>query len=144
MVRVRSQQPRLSWLVVAAALTLATLGCNQLVLRTATAPEEACDAALTSGRLVSSRESGLALQPPGQPNLPVTWPFGYKAGGFVGSLELQDETGRVLAREGDFVEVGGGLGGDGSFVACAGTVRVVPAGSAVPLLKAQAPTNGSV
>ena len=108
-------------------VALATVGCNQLVLRTAPAPEDACDAALVSGRLVSSRESGLALQPPGEPNLAVTWPFGYKAGGFVGSLELQDETGRVLAREGDLVEVGGGMGGDGSWLACAGTVRVVPA-----------------
>ncbi len=108
-------------------LAFALLACNQLVLRTAPEPEEACDAALISGRLVSSRESGLALQVPGEPYVPVTWPFGYRAGGFVGSLELQDETGRVLAREGDVIEAGGGMGGDGSFIACAGTVRVVPA-----------------
>ena len=123
-------------------LAVATLGCNQLVLRTALAPQEACDAALTGGRLVSSRESGLAIQPPGQPTLAVTWPFGYKAGGFVGSLELQDETGRVLAREGDVIEVGGGLGGDGSWIACAGTVRLVRAESSVPLFKAEAPADG--
>ena len=115
----------LSALLVVAAFAFAA--CNQLVLRTAAAPVEGCDAALTGGRLVSSRESGLALQSPGQANLEVTWPFGYRTGGFVGSLELQDETGRVLAREGDFIEVGGGMGGDGRWVACAGTVRVVPA-----------------
>ena len=113
--------------VLLVLLAFAVAACNQLVLRTAAAPTEACDAALTGGRLVSSRESGLALQSPGQANLEVTWPFGYRAGGFVGSLELQDETGRILAREGDFIEVGGGLGGDGRWVACPGTVRVVPA-----------------
>jgi hypothetical protein len=109
-------------------LAFAAVACNQLVLRTAAEPALACDAALTAGRLVSSRESGLALGPAdGGPNIPVTWPFGYSAGGFVGSLELRDGTGRVLAREGDFVQVGGGVGGDDSWVACAGSVSVIPA-----------------
>jgi hypothetical protein len=112
--------------VLLSILAFGLVACNQLVLRTASAPQTACDAALVAGWLVSSRESGLALQQPGEPNLPVTWPFGYRTGSFVGGLELQDENGRVLAREGEFVEVGGGLGGDGSFIACAGTVRVVP------------------
>jgi hypothetical protein len=108
-------------------LAFAAMACNQLVLRTAAAPATACDAALTSGRLVSSREGGLALTPAdGGPNIVVTWPFGYSAGGFVGNLELRDETGRALAREGDFVQVGGGLGGDGSWIACAGSVSVIP------------------
>ena len=114
--------------IVTAVLAFAAMACNQLVLRTAAQPEIACDAALTAGRLVSSRESGLALGPAdGGPNIPVTWPFGYSAGGFLGSLELRDETGRVLAHEGDFVQVGGGMGGDDSWVACAGSVEVIPA-----------------
>ncbi len=114
-------------MAIGLTLAFAVAACNQLVLRTAPAPADACDAALMSGQLVSSRESGLALRPKGEANVPVTWPFGYEAGGFVGSLELKDENDRVLAREGDFVEVGGGLGPDGSWYACAGTVRVVPA-----------------
>jgi len=114
--------------VVIVVLAFATLACNQLVLRTAVAPASACDAALTAGRLVSSRESGLALTPAdGGRNIVVTWPFGYTAGGFVGSLELRDETGRVLAHEGDFVQVGGGMGGDDVWVACAGSISVIPA-----------------
>ena len=114
--------------VVMSVLALTVAACSQLVLRTAAEPAVACDAALTAGRLVSSRESGLALGPAGGgPTIPVTWPFGYSAGGFVGSLELRDETGRVLAREGDFVQVGGGMGGDDSWVACAGSVAVIPA-----------------
>jgi hypothetical protein len=124
--RRRAARP-LAVVLAVVVVALASVGCNQLVLRTAPAPQEACDAALLSGRLVSSRESGLAIQVPGEPNLEVTWPFGYRAGGFAGSLELQDETGRVVAREGDVVQMGGGMGGDGSFFACAGTIHVVPA-----------------
>jgi hypothetical protein len=113
---------------VTVVLAFAAVACNQLTLRTAPAPATACDAALTAGRLVSSRESGLAItQAGGGPNIAVTWPFGYSAGGFVGGLELRDETGRVLAREGDFVQVGGGMGGDDSWVACADSVSVIPA-----------------
>lgn len=114
--------------IVIVVLAFAAMACNQLVLRTAAAPATACDAALTSGRLVSSRESGLALTPAdGGPNIVVTWPFGYSADGFVGNLELRDETGRTLAREGDFVQVGGGMGGDDVWVACAGSISVIPA-----------------
>ena len=124
---VRQGSARYGLAAAAALMTVTTLACNQLVLRTARAPVEACDAALTGGRLVTSSETGLGLQAPDAPTVAVTWPFGYRAGGIVGSVELQDESGRVLAREGDFVEVGGGFRGDGSFLACAGTVRVVPA-----------------
>lgn len=114
--------------VAIGVLAFVAVACNQLVLRTAAAPAGGCDAALTAGRLVSSRESGLSLRPAdGGPNIAVTWPFGYSAGGFVGSLELRDEEGRLLAREGDFVQVGGGMGGDDSWVACAGSVSVIPA-----------------
>jgi hypothetical protein len=113
--------------VAAVVVAIAIAACNQLVLRTAPAPEAACDAAVMTGHLVSSRETGLALRPAGGANVPVTWPFGYSAGGFVGSLELRDETDQVLAREGDFVQVGGGMGADGSFVVCAGTVSVIAA-----------------
>jgi hypothetical protein len=113
--------------IVIGVLAFATVACTQLTLRTAVQPAVGCDAALTTGRLVSSRETGLAVTPAdGRPNIVVTWPFGYSAGGFVGSLELRDETGRVLAREGDFVQVGGGMGGDGSWVACAGSISVMP------------------
>jgi len=124
----RAGPPRPRAVIAIGVVVLAVAACTQLVLRTAPGPATACDAALTAGQLVSSRESGLALRPAdGSPNIPVTWPFGYSAGGFVGSLELRDETGHVLAHEGDFVQVGGGLGGDDSWVACAGTISVIPA-----------------
>ena len=111
-------------LAMLSVFAFVVLGCNQLVLRTAPAPAAACDGLLTGGQLVRSQESGLGLQVPGEAITPVTWPFGYRASGIIGSVELLDETGRVLAREGEFVEVGGGLHGDGSFLACAGTVRI--------------------
>lgn len=128
MVREIGERARLRALLVIGLLAFAAVACNQVVLRTAAEPALACDAALTAGRLVSSRESGLALRPAdGGPNIAVTWPFGYSAGGFVGGLELRDEAGRLLAREGAFVQVGGGMGGDDTWVACAGSVSVIPA-----------------
>ena len=128
MKRVNRRGSALQAFVAIGVLAFATVACNQVVLRTAAQPAIACDAALTAGRLVSSRQIGLVLRPAdGGPNILVTWPFGYSAGGFVGSLELRDETGRVLAREGDFVQVGGGMGGDDSWIACAGSVSVIPA-----------------
>jgi hypothetical protein len=122
------KRARLRAPLVIGLLAFAAVACNQVVLRTAAEPALACDAALTAGRLVSSRESGLALRPAdGGPNIAVTWPFGYSARGFVGGLELRDEAGRVLAREGDFVQVGGGMGGDDSWIGCAGSISVIPA-----------------
>ena len=123
----RRARSRLRTLIVTGLMAFAAVACTQLALRTAAAPATGCDAALTTGQLISSRESGLALRPPdGGPSMPITWPFGYSAGGFVGSLELRDETGHVVAHEGDFVQLGGGMGGDDSWVACAGAISVIP------------------
>jgi hypothetical protein len=115
-----------SALLLAAAVIA---GCASPVLRTAPAPADVCDDALASGRLVTSRQSGLALVPPEGAATLVIWPFGYGSRGFVGSIELVDEKGTTVAREGQFVQVGGGLGVDGFFVACAGSVQVVAAPS---------------
>ena len=78
-------------------------GCGTVQLRTAAAPISACDDALASGRLVSSAESGLALQATDGTIVPVLWPFGYTARRGVSGIELIDNGGAVLAREGDFV-----------------------------------------
>jgi hypothetical protein len=110
-------------IVLTAVLGLA--GCSTLSLRTANAPTTACDLALARGILASSRESGLALREPEGPNIIVLWPFGYSSRGFVGSMELVDPTGSSIAREGDTVEMAGGMNLDGVFVACAGTIKKV-------------------
>jgi hypothetical protein len=100
--------------------------CSPVQLRTAAAAVQACDDALGSGRLVQSQLSGLALQDTTGQVIPVLWPFGYSARIGAGGVELLDETGKVVAHEGDFVQAGGGTGNDGVFAVCAGSVRLIP------------------
>ena len=117
---------RIATIIVLTA-TLGLAGCNTLSLRTADAPTTDCDLALARGILISSRQSGLALREPEGANVIVLWPFGYSARGFVGSIELLDPMGSSIAREGDTVEMAGGMNLDGVFVACAGTIKKVAA-----------------
>lgn len=107
-------------------VALLVAGCS-VQLRTAPAPVDVCDEALTSGRLVTSAQSGLALVDSTGHATEVLWPFGYSARRGVSGVELVDEKGVAVAHEGDFVEITGGLGLDDAWVACAGSVTVVPA-----------------
>ena len=109
-----------------AAVALLVAGCA-VQLRTAPAPVDACDDALIGGRLVTSAQSGLAVVDSTGHVTEVLWPFGYTARRGVSGLELVDEKGAVVAREGDFVEMGGGLGANDVWGACPGSVTVVPA-----------------
>jgi hypothetical protein len=119
--------------LLALALGVAVGACMPVQLRTQPAPISACDAALASGRLVSSPRSGLALgNAAGVVTTEVVWPFGYAARrdatGLV-LLDSQEPDGTVLAREGDWIEVGGGSDGSGAFVVCPASLRVTaPAG----------------
>ena len=79
-------------------------------IRTAAAPPQACMEALVTGRLIQVAASGLGLGLVGSPALPVEWPFGWSARVESGRIALLDEKGRVVAREGDQVEMGGGQG----------------------------------
>lgn len=108
--------------IIAAA---SVVGCNSIPLRTAAAPATACDMALASGTLTNNRPDGLALRVADGSIERVLWPFGYSSRGFVGSMELVGPTGAAIAREGDSVQMGGGVNGDGIFVVCAGTVAKV-------------------
>jgi hypothetical protein len=113
-------------LSLVAAGTLAA--CTTIPLRTAAAPAAACDAALAVGTLTNNRPNGLALRTTSGEVTLVLWPFGYSTRGFVGSMELVDQTGSAIAREGDVVQMAGGTNADGVFVACAGTVKRIPSG----------------
>ena len=108
-----------------AAVALLVAGCA-VQLRTAPAPGDACDDALISGRLVTSAQSGLAVVDSTGHVTEVLWPFGYTARRGVSGIELVDDKGAVVAREGDFVEMGGGLGANDVWGACPGSVTVVP------------------
>lgn len=49
---------------------------------------------------------------------PVEWPFGYSARVVGASIVLVDGSGKVVAREHDRVNVGGGLGAGPLWFAC--------------------------
>jgi hypothetical protein len=116
-------------MLLAAALVLVVLGaCSPVQLRTQPAPISACDAALTGGRLVTSPRSGLALADANGRVTEIVWPFGYAARRDGTGIVLLDSDGQgasVLAREGDWIEVGGGFDGAGGFAVCPASVRVV-------------------
>ena len=113
-------------IVSLAAVALLVAGCA-VQLRTAPARVDVCDDALVSGRLVTSAQSGLALVDSTGHVTEVLWPFGYTARRGVSGIELVDDKGATVAREGDLVEMGGGLGANDMWGACSGTVTVVPA-----------------
>ena len=108
--------PRVRLLLAAALIAAVIAGCS-VSLRTAPAPADMCDIALTSGTLVQDPRSGLGLENPAGEVTPVVWPFGYSTRMDMGGIALVDATGKVIAHEGDALEVGGD-GGDGVWVAC--------------------------
>ena len=81
-----------------------------------------CPLALISGTLVVDGE-GLALETsPGQ-IATVTWPDGVHAGRVDGVMSLIGFFGQTIAREGDYIEMGGGETGDDVFHGC-GEIKV--------------------
>lgn len=114
------------WIAIG-LLAMATLAACSAQLRTAPAPVEACEDALISGRLVADARTGLAISDSTGKVTPVLWPFGYSARSGLSGLELVDDRGAIVAREGDFVEMGGGLGANETWGACPGSVTVIPA-----------------
>jgi hypothetical protein len=116
----------------ALAIVIVVGGCELLpptvALRTAAAPTDACMDALIGGRLVRHPGSGLGIASSDGQVTAVEWPFGYTAGSAAGRIALVDERGRVVAREGDEIQVGGGFGTQ-LWHACAPVSVVVPGAS---------------
>jgi hypothetical protein len=85
----------------------------------------ACPAALLEGELVADDEFGFVVAHADGFSSAVTWPHGFVARDSP-RRELLDDSGRVVAREGDFVALGGGETGQGpGFVVC-GQLEVTP------------------
>jgi hypothetical protein len=115
---------KLSRITSLALTALLLAGCS-VTLRTAPVAVDACDEALIGGQLVATAQSGLGIRGGETGVVEVLWPFGYTARRAVSGNELLGHKGELLAREGDFVQAGGGAGADGIFAVCDGTVQVV-------------------
>jgi hypothetical protein len=96
-------------------------------LRTAAVKPDACMDALMGGKLAKHAQSGLGISSADGSQSPVEWPFRYSARVEFGRVILLDENGRIVAREGDEITVGGGFGNQ-FWHACA-PVTVTKAGS---------------
>ena len=96
-----------------------------VTLLTQAQPVDACDDALATGTLVPNLQSGLGLQSPDGQLTPVMWPFGYSALYADDVLQLVEESGNVVAVEGNVISMGGGFGAGNLFHACPGSIQRV-------------------
>lgn len=98
-------------ILIAMAMSVAACSLAPAVaLRTAPAPAQACMDALIGGTLARHPQSGLGITSADGQSTPVEWPFGYTARAEGDRIALLDAEGRVVAREGDQIQVGGGFG----------------------------------
>jgi hypothetical protein len=89
-----------------------------------------CHDAGGSGTLARHPQAGLVLAEPGQPPLFTFWPHGYFGRLTEDGADLLDGDGRVVARTGDRVNVGGGMirmNGLEGFGVCHQPIDVRPA-----------------
>lgn len=92
---------------------------------------QGCRLALAAGTLVA--EGGaLVLRATSGVTEAIEWPSGYSTRLQGGSLILVDPDGGIRARQGDFVQLGGGVGNDGVFHACGDVTVITPSGIAGP------------
>lgn len=96
--------------VLAASLPACSTVGLPFAIRTALAEPQACMDALIAGSLERHGGTGLGIGISDVEITPVEWPFGYTARMEVSTVMLLDETGKVVAREHDRVQVGGGMG----------------------------------
>ena len=116
----------------AALAALLFVGCGTPVgLRTAKQPSDVCMVALMVGTLARNPQTGLGISGGRGEVTPVLWPFGYSARVELDKVVLVDETGTTVAREGDQVSLGGGLGADDVWRACRGVSVTPPTPAAV-------------
>jgi hypothetical protein len=95
-----------------AIVTLLSTGCM------------ACPTAFADGVLVDAGETLVLQAQSGEKNR-IVWASGYRVEERSGKLVLVDWLGGVKARQGDHIQVGGGVGTDDLFHAC-GDIVVVP------------------
>lgn len=78
-----------------------------------------CMTSHLEGRLTQDDRWGIALQDEAGLAWKIIWPWGYFAQRSIGGLALVDVSGRVVARTGDLLSVGGSeFGRSGTWIAC--------------------------
>jgi hypothetical protein len=88
---------------------------------------ESCPAAITEGTLVRHAASGMGYRDPLGVVRAVIWPHGYSAREEGGRLAVVDESGNVVAHEGDHVTIGGGeVDEKGTWLGCGGVAVLTP------------------
>ena len=97
---------------IATPAASATAAAQAFSIRTPAIPPQACMDALMGGKLSRVAATGLGITTTDGQQIAVEWPFRYSAFDVDGRIVLRDETGTVVAREGDEITVGGGLGND--------------------------------
>jgi hypothetical protein len=95
---------------VPTATSAAPTAAPAIAITTAPAANAMCMDALMTGKLARDVRTGLGVTASDGQQMAVEWPFGYSARADGGRLALVDETGEVVAREGDTIQVGGGFG----------------------------------
>jgi hypothetical protein len=114
------------------ALAMLLAGCasapvGPVTINTAAAPSEVCEAAFVGGVLAYDSTYGLGLKGSGRVAV-VVWPYGYSARREQdGVVVLIDPAGRVVAREGDYIEAAGAFGDTAAYVECDLKVNPSPA-----------------
>jgi hypothetical protein len=91
------------------APTAAPTAAPAFAIKTAPVQPQACMDALLGGKLTRNPGSGLGVTN-GAESMVVEWPFRYSAIEVDGRVLLKDETGKIVAGEGDEINVGGGFG----------------------------------
>jgi hypothetical protein len=103
---------------------------------------QVCDLAQNGGYLARHPESGAGLRDrAGDRVWPIIWPFAYSARIESSGIVLIDPDGKIVAREGDRVRFGGGLGRDDVFQACGGIEVIGPGQGPLPSPSAQRQAN---
>jgi hypothetical protein len=105
---------QLRFLIAAATVAMLVLGCGNVAvpvsLRTPAQAPQACMEALMVGTLAKHPQTGLGIAGADGIVMPVEWPFKYSARFDASGIALVNESGDVVAHEGDRIEVGGGMG----------------------------------
>jgi hypothetical protein len=101
-------------------ITVVPPGWSRVPIITASEPASACHLARHEGRIAPNAESGIGTAGSKGTTFSVRWPYGWSGWRDADGVVLLDATGAVVAREGDNVVMGGGIGADVDFYACTG------------------------